>query len=900
MNDGGVQRTRWAQARAVARLARRTARREWQRTTLVAALVAVPVMVAVVVAGLMRAADVTPAERITAEMGTADVRLMLHHNGDDEALAEEARSTITRLVAGSQPDAVVTYRQLWDSDVGLADVGSVRVTNLPLDTSVTEGMLELLRGRAPASLDEIALSSAAIDRAGLDVGDVVELAGIGSAEIVGEVVDPLQVHQATVVATGGGLDRLAEAAAAPTSAPTWLLAVDEPSRVAQRLREGYQDATGYSDVDTGMAERAVTAEQGPTAIPIDVSTRDMLRAEMAGSGGLGRVATPEVVGTLVAAVLLAEVALIAGAAYATGARRRLRELGLLGANGATTAHLRAAVVGEATVTGILGGLVGVVAGLAALVFGRPLAQRMISTVMSGVELSVADLLGPVVAAVAAVTIAAWLPARTAARVPTTTALEGRMPLSTPKRWIVPAGLALAVFGGVLFLVGVLAGGSLGGGVGAIGVLLAVGGTALLTVPIIALVGRFADRLPATLRLVVRDSARQRTRAAAASASALIVLLVPVLVATVSLSQQINEQVDGLRAPGNHVLLAPQERWDAMRGESPDPVLGQPRETSTSRTEMVTTIRDQLPDAAYATVSYLDALAHLEAAPGFQPANLDDLPREMRGPTGPSDGLWRHTPVQAHVALAAPELLEVLGLTDAMGDLDEGEALVLGTARRRTTVEIAEQTVSAVEVPTHVLRQGGFPRVLLPSGVAGDLGLSEAGTGDLFVVPSAIDSETRAALYSANDGGIDLVMAYNQPESSPLLRWIAVGAALLVALVILGLVTMLSATESDRDLRAMVAVGAAPRMRRRFLGLQSGVHALVGAVLGVPLALGLAWASLAASAYVRSGPFGTVSSGAIWWDWPVMLAVILGVPTVIAAVIALLVRSAPTVPPRRLG
>lgn len=48
--------------------------------------------------------------------------------------------------------------------------------------------------------------------------------------------------------------------------------------------------------------------------------------------------------------------------------------------------------------------------------------------------------------------------------------------------------------------------------------------------------------------------------------------------------------------------------------------------------------------------------------------------------------------------------------------------------------------------------------------------------------------------------------------------------------------MLATTESDHDLRTMVAVGAAPRRRRRFLGLQAGLHALVGAVLAVPLAL----------------------------------------------------------------
>jgi len=39
---------------------------------------------------------------------------------------------------------------------------------------------------------------------------------------------------------------------------------------------------------------------------------------------------------------------------------------------------------------------------------------------------------------------------------------------------------------------------------------------------------------------------------------------------------------------------------------------------------------------------------------------------------------------------------------------------------------------------------------------------------------------------------------------------------------------------------------------------------------------------------------------MWLDWPTIAAVLLGVPLVIGVAIALLVRSAATVPPRRTG
>lgn len=132
------------------------------------------------------------------------------------------------------------------------------------------------------------------------------------------------------------------------------------------------------------------------------------------------------------------------------------------------------------------------------------------------------------------------------------------------------------------------------------------------------------------------------------------------------------------------------------------------------------------------------------------------------------------------------------------------------------------------------------------------------------------------------------------------RWIAIGAALLVAMVILGLVTMLSATESDHDVRAMVAVGAPPRIRRGLLGLQGGLHSLVGAVLAVPLGLLLVKAVLSAQENDPQGVFGRVAASTMWVDGSTLAAVLVGVPLTIGLVISLLARSARTTPPRRHG
>jgi putative ABC transport system permease protein len=899
----------------VTRLARRTARREWRRTTLVAALVMVPVMVGVVVAGLVRANDVTPVERVTAELGAADLGVELHPSGPEPLTVDDTDlATMAGLVDEVDADRSLPYRTSGWYQTGAELLDGARVTDLPLDDPLADGMYQVMAGRAPQAVDEIALSEELLEHHTLSLGDTIELDGAGELTIVGAFIEPTNVRTRVAAVMPAALDRLLDGYEVD-AVPQWLLGgLADSGAAEQDLYAAYDQATGLSEAQERVVARDEMQEAGVEvaatpesetlpAQPSLASRANLLRTYEMSPTGLDRMMTPQVIATLVAAVLLAEVALIAGAAYATGARRRLRELGLLGANGATTAHVRGAVVGEATVTGIVGAVAGIGAGLALLRFGRPLMQRFLAPLLTRLELSTTDLLGPAVVAILAVTIAAWLPARTAARVPTTTALEGRMPLSAPKRWIVPAGTGLAGFGALLLLAGILAAGSVGGVVAAMGVLLAIAGTALLTVPMIAGIGRIADRFPATLRLVLRDSGRQRTRAAAASASAMVVLIAPVLIATISLSMQHRDLVHGLPAADNHVLLPPTEQMLA----GTDPATVDLDAIAADRDASLAAIAAVLPDAARADVRILDERASVAPDPRFttsppeeheDPAAAGELgPDQQRNAEEELWYGWDQT--DTNLAEATDGLLAALGDPAITRAVDDGQLVVLGLEARDTTVTIAGQQRPAVEVPAHVLRRG-FPRVLVPPASTAELGLEVAGTADLFVTPEPITGAKRDALYQTVNTG-DLPIGTVGPGNGPWLRWTAVAATLAIALMILALVTMLSATESDHDLRTMVAVGAPPRMRRRFLGLQSAIHALVGAILAVPLAIALAWAASRAEAdFVTQGLFGAVSARAMWLDWPTIAAVLLGVPLAIGLAIALVVRSAATVPPHRTG
>lgn len=887
-----------AELRAVARLARRTARHEWRRSLLIGLLVAVPVMVAVSAAGAMRWSELTPEEHVTARMGAADLQLRLFDQGP--GTPEDAGTVLADLVAGTDAEHRVPYRQS-TIDLG-ADRMSPLATDLPVGHPVTAGMYEVVEGRAPEEPGEVAVTVALRDR-GLAVGDQLDDdSDLPGAEVVGVLVDPTAIRSLAVQMTPADLDVVLSERDHSAVAASWLVAgMADASRAAfevesafyERMHPGEGDRTDM--VDPGGDEWA--GPVGEETAHLDVQERRQELQEQATlNSGLDRAMTPQVVGTLVAAVLLAEVALIAGAAYATGARRRLRELGLLGAGGATTAHLRSIVVGEAAVTGVVGAAVGAAAGVVVLAVGQPWFQLLLSPVITGLELSTSDLVGPAIAGVVAVTLAAWLPARTAARVPTTTALQGRMPLSSPRRWIVPVGIILTGFGLLLLVVGILAGGSLASAVAVIGVLFAIAGSALLTIPIVALLGRVADRFPAVLRLVARDSGRQRTRAAAASASAMVVLLAPVLIGTVIHTEAVINNVSGLPQPTNHVMLRSDEQVahdQQFWGESPDA----PATEQRSRADVVADVSRALPEHVHAEVTILAAAAALPPAPPFVEGDVPDVGYE-RPPEMTAQPWFEPIAGQARFAVATDDLLMTLGDADVATTIEAGNPAILGVTDREVALDLDGQQVTATEHPVPVLQED-FPRVLLPEALVDELGIEVAGVADLWVTATPLDDDTRAALYETDAGARGLSVGWSGPDGEQA-RWIAMGAALVVSLVILALVTMLSATESDRDLRTMVAVGAAPRMRRRFLGLQSAVHALVGAALAVPLALLLARSVMSSGGSSRIGVFGASPSGTLWIDWQAVGLALVVVPVVIGIVIALLVRSAPTVPPRRVG
>ena len=221
----------------------------------------------------------------------------------------------------------------------------------------------------------------------------------------------------------------------------------------------------------------------------------------------------------VATVFMLLASLVATAGFAVIAQRRLRQLGMLAAIGATEKHLRLVLLTNGAVVGAIGALIGTVAGLALWFAVAPTLEPALDYRLDRPSLPWALLAMTVVVAVLAATAAAWWPGRAVARVPVTRALSARPPRPKPAHHsaIVAAVLIVAGIGSLvlsnrdrtpLIVAGIVA---------------TILGSLLLGPLAIRIFARAAGHAPIAVRLALRDLARYQARSGAALAAITLAL-----------------------------------------------------------------------------------------------------------------------------------------------------------------------------------------------------------------------------------------------------------------------------------------------------------------------------------------------------------------------------------------
>ncbi|CAN5311111.1 hypothetical protein BH23ACT9_BH23ACT9_07440 [soil metagenome] len=869
-----AKRTRAAQLRAVGRLGARTVRAGGWRNVLIVVLIALGIAVAATVAIGARSGD-DGDTFLTERFGAvADVRIdgfIEPQVAFDELPVElqdyylTVRGAPPAPLAPADPRTVpeIVQDQLGDVPlVALSDTfdpaSGTRILAVDLAHPLAQGLIRT--DAAPPGPGEVLLSRAALRELDVRVGDEVAIQGAGVLTVTGQARGSNRINDRLAVVGPDG--------ATPTS---WLVAAGgepEARRLAAALSDRGDDQALRPRLETRLAD-----------------IRYDYRA-IAGSLARQVVTEPSFIGSMVGALILLQVGLVAAAAFATGTRRRIREFGLLGTTGAAPHQIRQLVLVEALVLGVGAALLGTALGVIVSYAGRPLLELVQGRYIDAIRVHPLDLLGPATVGVGAALLAALWPAITVARTSTATALAGRIPLRAVPRWLPVLSVVTTAVG---LLVLALTVGSVGPDLGrdvllALAVIATALGAASLGVPLIGGVGRLADRLPIRLRLAVRDTVRQRTRSGATVAALVVVMMVPTVAMTSVATDlarfgQSGSTVPSVRAIGPEFDGIPLPVTDRMVEEA----LSLLPVTATDRVDVL----------------LLDGLDY--ATDAFHQYRVEVLD-SVRGNA-------RHAPGLGTLTLATDELVDALALDgDTRRFLADGGIVdlalpgTLNDAQRRVGVRRAQVVgldagssqvtpveLLSVEPPIALLTSGS----LVSAETAQALGLPEPRRTVAALLPRFLTEAELTAYYSRpyTAEATQLDIAFTGTLDQVPLLLIAGGVALLVAMAIIAMATALAATESDRDLSVITAVGADPRIRPIVHGIQATYHAGLAALIAVPIGLLLYRVALRDP---YSGGVGIVV------PWLGLAGIAIGIPVTVGVIMRLAVRPARAVVQRRIA
>lgn len=819
--------SRW---RFAARLARREVRRRPGRTVLVTVLVAVPVLSMTVASVLARTETDSWSERFVRSHGAADIVGYIS-SANDEAVSDALE---TSLPAGSTWESVnVVYATARSGDRR----SDVEFTDISLDSSITNGIVELRSGRAPVAADEVAIDADTAARFDVTVGDTVSLTSpAGQWKVTGIVRRAEHWGWRTIVF--GDFD--------------WTRC--RSGFCYQRVYIDLPPATSVDQTAKVLASLGQVAQFEARDVPPDYAGDD------------GTVPTEAIAwGWVIGALALSVLGIIIASAFATSARRQLVTLGQLSSNGADQGLLRRTMALQGSWSGLVGSLTGMGLGFVGLVAGRGTIERRVGHRMGSYEVAMSDLVIIAVTGVAAATIAALVPARSIARVPVMAALSGRRPLGAVPRRLIPIGLGL--FGGGVFLLVIAATGSSDGSgsnlfavvavLGGLGVLF---GMCCLTPRMVDLLGAVGSRCAGSWRLSARSLARTRTRSAGvvtavAAAGALAVGGSAVFAAATAETTTTSV----LQIPDDTVFIS-SSLWsneETISVSNPDGV---------TTVDMVGYRPAPIPAEA------LDAVRRVVTGREIvrRVALWDPAPYDADSGGNPLDG--RYTDVSGVMVVADPEVLDMVGLSETdrerlfdVGVLTLGDALssdpdFSGTAPAivihpagRSPITIEPVAPSAPIDSVAAI----WPPLVTPER-AQELGLDIASDGLYIRASSRLDDDQLDALQQIqNDrwnftkvfdppssGGaetqvqVSITPSYREPEvaSETVVGMVISLAALLFTLLVVAVGLALSAAESRDERDVLVAVGARPATLRRVAGQKAAMLALAGTALSVPTGL----------------------------------------------------------------
>ncbi len=462
--------------RAVIRWGWRLLRREWRQQLLILGLITVAVAATVVGATV---ATNTPATA-SATFGTASDLAAFSGGGP------HVRAQIAALAHRFGPVDVIENQTL-------SIPGSVQTYDLRAQNPhgrFGQPMLALLSGHYPAAPDQAALTTGVASQLGFTIGDTWH-AGGRTWRVVGTVTNPQNLLDAFALVQPGEL-----------TAPTQTTVLFDAPRISR------------------------------ASIGLSAQTRQ--------SASSGKVINPATISVAAATLGMLLIALVSVGGFTVLAQRRLRSIGMLGAQGATDANIALVVRANGVATGVAGALAGLVLGVLVWLAYRPRAEASAHHLIGAFQLPWLVIGLAMLLAVVAAYFAAARPARAIARLPLVAALAGRPPAPRPvRRWSWPAGLALLVV--AFFLIGISSARAESGSGSSLhlfcplvlGLVAMAAGVVLVSPSCLGALARITNRAPLVLRLALGDLARYRARSGAALGAVSLSVLIAAIICVAS-------------------------------------------------------------------------------------------------------------------------------------------------------------------------------------------------------------------------------------------------------------------------------------------------------------------------------------------------------------------------------
>lgn len=737
---------------AVARWALRLFFRERRQQALVVSVIAIAVAAAVCSVATVYNIPDSP----NARFGTAQ---QLLHINDSNPVSVADRIASAQATLGSIE--VITHQSV--SVPGTVDSLDARVQD-PHGVFAAS-TLRIVNGRFPVAADEVAVTDDAATTFGADLGDSIPVAG-GAKTIVGLVENPYDLSDEFVLLppttdiTSGSVTILASASDDQLNA----------------LRE----ATAINAVE----QRGTNLSKNAAAGMLAAST-----------------------------VVFLLVALVAAAGFAVVAHRRMRQLGMLAAVGATDRHLKLVLIVHGAVVGVVAAVGGAALGLAGWIAISHRLEGSVAHRIDTFNLPWALLVGALIAGVVVPVLAAWWPSRAMPRMSIVDAISARPP--KPRRADASVLLALVFLAGGVVLTALS---------NQTKPLLLIGGMIAIVVGIllacpaaIRLLARTAQPAPVAVRVALRDLGRYQARAGAALAAISLALGIPIAIVLVASAA---DRTSALHA-GNGNLADTQLliRLDHPKTSSDGPELLAPNLTPAQLTEVQAAVDDLAETFGNATIVPLEMATDAAANP-VNPRLID-----LAEPVDGNDHVFHA--LTAYVA--TPELLSFLGI-DTSAVPPGAEVLTSNEAAPILPI------TRTVEEPNHAVIAGpeytSLPMAFITTAGLDRYHLSPALVGWIVQAPRALRADQLATARTvARDNGFTIESRHG-PTSRATIRTIATAAGTLFALAIVAMTVGTIRSEAAGELRTLTATGAGSSIRRALTAATASALALAGVVLGV--------------------------------------------------------------------